>query len=87
MINKNLYKKCLKCQGTGKLKIKSPYLLTKDTKKMLAIMKKYDLNQLGIAKVIGVSQGTVNGWFHRKTNMQGKIKNIYFENLKNKGYK
>jgi hypothetical protein len=50
-------------------------------------MNKYKLNQLSLAKVLKISQGTVNGWFHRKTNFHGKIKDIYFDNLKMKGYK
>jgi DNA-binding transcriptional regulator YiaG len=87
MTKNDIYKKCLRCNGTGKLKIRESYLLTKDTKKMLSIMEKYGLNQLGLAKTLGISQGTVNGWFHRKTNLNGKIKDIYFENLKHKGYK
>jgi hypothetical protein len=84
---KSLYKKCLKCQGTGKIKIRSPYLQTKDTKRMLKVMDKHDLTQLQLAKILDISQGTVNGWFHRKTNLQGKIKQIYFDMLKFKGYK
>jgi methylphosphotriester-DNA--protein-cysteine methyltransferase len=83
----DLYKPCKRCQGTGKLKIRESYLRTKDTKKMLALMDKYGFTQLSLAKTLGISQGTVNGWFHRKTNLQGKIKPLYFENLKNKGYK
>jgi len=84
---KSEYKKCLRCNGTGNLKIRSPYLQTKDTKKMLRIMEKHGLNQLTLAKILDISQGTVNGWFHRKTNLQGKIKTIYFEMLKHEGYK
>lgn len=87
MKEKSLYKKCLKCNGSGKLKIRSPYLQTADTKKMLRIMEKYGLNQLSLAKILDISKGTVNGWLHRKTNLQGKIKSIYFEMLKYEGYK
>jgi transcriptional regulator with XRE-family HTH domain len=54
---------------------------------MLRIMEKHGLNQLTLAKILDISQGTVNGWFHRKTNLQGKIKTIYFEMLKHEGYK
>ena len=50
-------------------------------------MEKNNLNQLTVAKILNISQGTVNGWFHRKTNLQGKIKTIYFEVLKMKGIK
>ncbi len=81
-----IYKNCIRCSGTGKIKIRSPLLLTPDTKKMLAIMKKHGLNQLSLAKILDISQGTVNGWLHRKTNLQGKIKSIYFRMLKMKGY-
>ena len=84
---KKLYKKCNRCQGTGKLKIRETYLRTKDTNKMLSIMNKYAFTQLTLAKILEISQGTVNGWFHRKTNLQGKIKKIYFDALKTKGYK
>lgn len=84
---KKIYKKCLRCNGTGKLKIRSPYLQTKDTKKMIKLMDKHELNQLKLAKILEISQGAVNGWFHRKTNLNGKIKSIYFEMLKSKGYK
>lgn len=84
---KEIYKKCIRCNGTGKIKKRSPYLLTKDTKKMLRIMEKHELNQLALAKILNISQGAINGWFHRKTNLQGKIKSIYFDMLKAKGYK
>lgn len=85
-IAKKLYKKCSKCRGTGKLKIRDEYFLTPDTKKMLALMKRYGLKQLDVAKILDISQGTVNGWFHQKTNFQGKIKSIYFQLLKARGY-
>lgn len=82
-----LYQKCKRCNGTGKLKIRESYLRTKDTSRMLKLMDKHGLNQLSLAKTLGISQGTVNGWFHRKTNLQGIIKPIYFEMLILKGYK
>jgi len=82
-----LYKQCNKCQGTGKLKRRQAYLDTPDVKKMLALMKRNKLNQLSLAKVLDLSQGTVNGWMHPHTNAQGKIKKIYFQLLGAKGYK
>lgn len=54
---------------------------------MIKLMDKHELNQLKLAKILEISQGAVNGWFHRKTNLNGKIKSIYFEMLKSKGYK
>jgi hypothetical protein len=85
-MSEELYKKCLRCRGTGKLKKRESPLLTKDTKRMLALMKKYDLNYLQLAKILGISQAAVTGWFKRKWNLKGKIKSLYFESLKMKGY-
>lgn len=82
----NIYKPCNRCNGTGKIKIRQSPLLTKDTKKMLSIMKKNKLNQLQIAKILDISQGAVSGWFKKESNLQGKIKRIYFNVLKSKGY-
>lgn len=62
-------------------------LLTPDTIKMLKIMKKNNFTQTTLANAIGISQGTVAGWFTHTRNLQGKIKSIYFEILKNKGYR
>jgi predicted XRE-type DNA-binding protein len=86
-MREKIYKPCNRCGGTGKVKIKQEMLETRDVKKMLNIMKRNSFKQLDLAKVLGVSQGTVNGWFHRKTNLQGKIKPLYFELLKSKGIK
>lgn len=86
MIKNKLYKPCKHCNGTGKIKIRATHMLTPDTKKMLALMKKNNLNQLQIAKILDISQGTVSGWFKKETNLLGKIKSIYFEMLKMKGY-
>jgi len=83
MTRPRLYKKCNRCAGTGKLKIRSLYVLTADTKRMLRIMKKHELTQFALAKILEISQGTVSGWLHGKTN---KIKPIYFANLKAQGY-
>lgn len=82
---KRIYKPCERCKGTGKLKIRNKYIQSKDIKKILLIMKKYKLNQLAMAKVLNITQGTLNGWLHGVT--KGKIKSIYFEILKMRGYK
>lgn len=81
-----LYKPCERCNGTGKIKHKQEKLDTPHVKRMLKIMKKYDLNQLKLAKILDISQGTVNGWFYKKTNLQGRIKLLYFTQLKLLGY-
>jgi DNA-binding transcriptional regulator YiaG len=83
----SLYKRCERCRGTGKLKIRETKLKTIDVKRMISIMDKYDLKQLDLAKILEISQGTVNGWFYKKSNLQGKIKSIYFTMLKTKGYR
>lgn len=95
---KKTHIRCSVCKGKGEMLkpvVKkslrntipdSPYIQTKDTKRMLEIMRRYGLSQLTLAKVLGISNGTVNGWLHRKTNLKGKIRSIYFEMLKMKGY-
>jgi DNA-binding transcriptional regulator YiaG len=83
---RTLYKPCPHCKGTSKVKIKQPPLITADTKRMAAIMKRHNLNQLAVGKILDISQSTVQNWFHRKTNMYGKIKSIYFTVLKMRGY-
>lgn len=83
----NIYKPCNRCNGTGKIKIRQSPLLTPDTKKMLSIMKRNKLNQLQVAKILVISQPAVCGWFKKKCNLKGKIKPIYFNMLKMKGYK
>ena len=84
---KQLYKACNKCRGTGKIKLANTKLNTPDVKRLLKIMKKYDLNQLSLSKVLEMSQGTINGWLYAKTNPTGKIKKIIFNILNIKGYK
>ena len=81
------YKPCSKCRGTGKVKAKEKMLDTPDVKRMLRIMKRNGLNQLALSRLIGINQGTINGWFYKFTNKQGLIKKIYFELLANKGIK
>ena len=81
-----LYKGCPHCKGTGKVKLKQTRLDTPDVNKMQKILDKYNWTQGDLAKACGVAQGTVNGWFYHKTNLQGKIKKIYFTILKSKGF-
>lgn len=82
-----IYKPCNKCHGTGKIKIRGDRLLTPDTRKMIAIMNRNGLTQLALAKHLDISQATVSGWFKASSNIKGKIKKIYFESLKSKGFK
>jgi len=82
------YDVCSKCQGKGKIKSRGYDLVnSKDIRKMNAIMKKYDLKKYQISKILGISTGAVVGWFRVGTNVQGKIKPVYFELLALKGYK
>ena len=81
-----LYKHCQNCKGTGRIKLANTKLTTPDVKRLLKIMKKYDMTQLSLAKILEMSQGTINGWFYAKTNPRGKVKSIYFNILKIKGY-
>lgn len=85
--NNKLYKACNQCRGTGKIKLANSKLKTTDVKRLLRIMKNYELNQLSLSKILEISQGTINGWLYAKTNPTGKIKNLYFTILKIKGYK
>ncbi len=61
---KQEYKDCTKCNGKGKVKIRNKHLETTDTLKMKKIMKKYDFKYHSLAKVLGISVGTISGWFH-----------------------
>lgn len=76
-----------KCNSCGQLlpRPKIPKLDTPDTRKMLRIMKKNNLNQASLGRAIGISQATVQGWFSPLRNLRGKIKPMYFEILKSKG--
>lgn len=85
--NDRLYKSCNKCRGTGKIKLANTKLNTPDVKRLLAIMKRHELTQLDLAKILEMSQGTINGWLYAKTNPTGKIKKLHFSILKIKGYK
>jgi len=80
------HKPCSRCKGTGRIKLKKIMLDTDDVRKILLIMKQNRLNQLTLSKVLDISQGTINGWFYKKTNPKGTIKRIYFDILKLKGY-
>ena len=84
--NKKLYKHCGRCRGTGKIKLKNERLKTPDVKKLLKIMKKHNLNQLDLSKILEMSQSTINGWLYAKTNPTGKIKKLHFNILKIKGF-
>ncbi len=82
------YNTCSKCNGTGTVKARDYDLVdSKDIKKMLAIMKKHDLKKYQLSEILGVSKAAVVGWFKVGTNVQGKIKPVYFELLELKGYK
>ncbi len=78
---------CKFCKGKGTTKIRRSPIDTPDTRRMLAIMKRNKLNQTLLSQLLGISQGTIAGWFKQETNKQGKIKSIYFEMLKIKGIK
>jgi DNA-binding transcriptional regulator YiaG len=86
-MKEKLYKPCVKCNGTGKRKIANEKLATPDVKRLLAIMKRNNLNQLSLAKVLEISQSTINGWLYEKSNPTGKVKKVWFTILKIKGYK
>ncbi len=79
-------KKCMACGQLIKRERKK-MLDTPDVKKMLKIIKKYKLTQTKLANIIGISQGTIQGWFFKSTNIRGKIKPLYFEVLQMNGYK
>ena len=81
------YNICSKCKGTGKTKAKAVQIDSPDCNKMRAIMKRNKLNNLSLAKVLGISSGTIHGWFHFGSNAKGEIKQLYFDILKLKGYK
>jgi DNA-binding transcriptional regulator YiaG len=81
-----LYKHCDRCKGTGKIKLANTKLNTPDVKRLLRIMKKHSMTQLSLAKILEMSQGTINGWFYAKSNPRGKIKKLHFNILKIKGY-
>jgi DNA-binding XRE family transcriptional regulator len=74
------------CKSCGQLipLPKQSQLKTPDVNRMKRIMKKHGFSQIQLANEIGVSQGTVSGWFTNKRNLQGKIKSLYFKILKNK---
>jgi hypothetical protein len=79
------YNVCSKCHGSGKTKKRSIQIESPDTNRMRILMKKHQLTMYSLAKLIGISQGTVSGWFHFGTNKNGTIKQIYFDLLKLKG--
>lgn len=76
------------CNHCG-AKLKRPpreLLATKDIRKLVRIMKRYDLKQRALAKILDLGESTVNGWLSAKVNPTGKIKPIHFETLKKEGY-
>jgi DNA-binding transcriptional regulator YiaG len=81
------YNICSKCHGSGKTKARLKQIESPDTNKMRAIMKRNKLNNLSLAKTLGISSATVHDWFHFGTNSKGKIKKLYFDILKMKGFK
>ena len=85
MSNKKLKKYCNHCGS----KLKRPpreLLPTKDIRKLVRIMKRYDLKQRALAKILDLGESTVNGWLSSKVNPTGKIKPVHFQALKEKGY-
>ena len=84
MTDKPKFKACPRCKGKGVVKCRYQ-IQTKDTKKMLRIMKRHGLTQTQLALHLGLGQSTVTGWFNSETNKYGVIKPIYFELLKFKG--
>jgi DNA-binding transcriptional regulator YiaG len=81
------YKDCNKCNGTGKLKERAAQQKSPDIDKMKDIMRRKKLKINSLAKLLGISNGAVQGWFHVSTNTTGKIKKLYFDILKLKGIK
>jgi len=55
---------------------------TPNIRKIIKIMKLNNLNQSSLARLLGISQSTVAGWFSGATNIHGTIKPIYFDLLK-----
>lgn len=79
---------CSKCKGTGKTKARDfDSVDSKDIRKIKSIMKRHNLKKYQIAEILGISQSAVVGWFKLGTNVNGKIKPVYFELLELKGYK
>jgi DNA-binding transcriptional regulator YiaG len=80
-VNKLTSKKCSYCGGKGKIAITTYFPVSK----MKKIMKKYDLSQVKVAKICGLSQPGVSEWFRTNKNTKG-VKKDYFEILAKKGY-
>lgn len=79
---------CSKCKGSGKVKARDYDLVdSKDIKRILSIMKRHNLKKYQLSEILGISKAAVVGWFKVGTNVQGKIKPVYFELLELKGYK
>lgn len=79
---------CSKCKGSGKTKARGFDLVdSKDIRKMNNIMKIHNLKKYQVSDILGISKAAVVGWFKLGTNVQGKIKPVYFELLELKGFK
>lgn len=73
---------CKCCGQVVKIKVKRE-LKNKDTLCLIKIMEKNNLSLTDINSILGVSKRTLMRWLSLK---EGKIKPIYFEMLKMKGY-
>ena len=80
-MNRSTLKKCPYCGGKGKIGT-TTYL---PISKMQKIMKKYNLSQVRVAEICGITQTGVSNWFSTIKNTRG-IKKTYFEILSKKGY-
>jgi DNA-binding transcriptional regulator YiaG len=80
-VNRSTLKVCPYCAGKGKIGI-TKYL---PISKMQKLMKKYDLSQVKVSQICGITQTAVSNWFSTTKNTKG-IKGAYFEMLAKKGY-
>lgn len=79
---KQQYKSCVRCKGTGKIKKMGERLTSPDVNKLLKIMKKNNLTQRKLASILEISQSTITSWLYGKTNPKGTINKKYFGKLK-----
>lgn len=63
----------------------SEKIFTKDTKKMLSIIKRNYLNFKTVAEMLELSQPAISTWFSIKTNPKGTIRKKHFQTLKSLG--
>lgn len=71
---------------TKKKSSKPEKLNTPDVRKILRVMKRYELNQSEVSRIVGVHVSTVHGWLYANKNSTGNIGKQYFDKLKKKGY-